>query len=53
MESGVDFVAADMPQANKLTIQILAVVAEHEREIISQRIKAALAVKQAQLALRG
>ena len=53
MESGVDFVAADMPQANKLTIHILAAVAEHEREIISQRIKAALAIKKTQLALQG
>jgi DNA invertase Pin-like site-specific DNA recombinase len=52
-KSGVDFVAADMPPANKLTIHILAAVAEHEREIISQRIKAALAVKKAQLALAG
>ena len=44
MESGVDFVAVDMPQANRLTVHILAAVAEHEREMISQRTKAALAV---------
>lgn len=43
MESGVDFVAVDMPTANRLTIHILAAVAEHEREMISQRTKAALA----------
>jgi DNA invertase Pin-like site-specific DNA recombinase len=43
MESGVDFVAADMPMANRLTIHILAAVAEHEREMISARTKAALA----------
>jgi DNA invertase Pin-like site-specific DNA recombinase len=43
MESGVDFVAVDMPQANRLTIHILAAVAEHERELISQRTKAAMA----------
>ena len=42
-----------MPQANKLTIHILAAVAEHEREIISARIKAALAVKKVQLAKEG
>jgi DNA invertase Pin-like site-specific DNA recombinase len=42
MESGVEFVAVDMPQANRLTIHILAAVAEHEREMISQRTKAAL-----------
>jgi hypothetical protein len=39
MESGVEFVAADMPFANKLTIHILAAVAEHEREAISERTK--------------
>lgn len=43
MESGVEFVAADMPMANRLTVHILAAVAEHEREMISQRTKAALA----------
>jgi DNA invertase Pin-like site-specific DNA recombinase len=43
MESGVEFVAADMPHANKLTIHILAAVAQHEREAISERTKAALA----------
>lgn len=43
MESGADFVACDMPTANRLTIHILAAVAEHEREMISQRTKAALA----------
>jgi DNA invertase Pin-like site-specific DNA recombinase len=42
MESGVEFTAADMPFANKLTIHILAAVAEHEREAISARTKAAL-----------
>jgi len=52
-KSKVDFVAADNPYANKLTVQILAVVAEHEREVISERIKAALKVKSAQLALVG
>ncbi len=41
MESGVDFVAVDMPEANRLTLHILAAVAEHEREMISQRTKAA------------
>jgi len=42
MESGVEFVAVDMPEANHVTIHILAAVAEHEREMISQRTKAAL-----------
>ena len=37
MNSDVEFVAVDMPSANRLTIHILAAVAEHEREMISQR----------------
>jgi DNA invertase Pin-like site-specific DNA recombinase len=43
MESGVEFVAVDNPHANKLTVHILAAVAQHEREMISERTKAALA----------
>jgi DNA invertase Pin-like site-specific DNA recombinase len=42
MESGVEFIAVDMPEANRLTIHILAAVAEHEREMISKRTKDAL-----------
>ena len=41
-EAGVDFVACDNPQANRLTIGILALVAEQERDAISERTKAAL-----------
>jgi DNA invertase Pin-like site-specific DNA recombinase len=47
MESGVEFVAADMPMANRLTVHVLAAVAEHEREMISQRTKVALAAAKA------
>lgn len=47
MESAVDFVAVDFPQANRLTLHILAAVAEHEREMISSRTKAALAAARA------
>jgi DNA invertase Pin-like site-specific DNA recombinase len=43
MEAGVDFEAVDFPQANRLTIHILAAVAEHEARMISERTKAALA----------
>jgi DNA invertase Pin-like site-specific DNA recombinase len=43
MEAGVDFIAVDFPTANRLTIHILAAVAEHEASAISARTKAALA----------
>lgn len=46
-DSGVNFICADMPEANKLTIGILALVAEQEREAISQRTKAGLAAAKA------
>jgi DNA invertase Pin-like site-specific DNA recombinase len=42
MESSVEFLAADNPHANKLTIHILAAVAQHEREMISERTRSAL-----------
>jgi len=40
--AGVEFVACDLPNANRLTVGIMALVAEQEREAISQRTKAAL-----------
>jgi DNA invertase Pin-like site-specific DNA recombinase len=43
MDSNVEFIAADNPHANRLTVHILAAVAEHERGAISERTKAALA----------
>jgi DNA invertase Pin-like site-specific DNA recombinase len=42
MDAGVEFIAVDNPHANKLTIHILAAVAQHEREMIAERTKAAL-----------
>lgn len=42
MESRVEFRACDMPDASRFTIHILAAVAEHERDMISERTKAAL-----------
>ena len=47
MESGIDFVAVDFPTANRLTIHILAAVAEHEREMIAKRTKDALTAAKA------
>jgi DNA invertase Pin-like site-specific DNA recombinase len=43
-ESGVDFVACDTPQANRLPIPSLAAVAETKAKMISERTRAALAV---------
>lgn len=48
LETGIDFVAADMPQANKVMIQMHAVMSEWERDQISSRTKAALAVAKEQ-----
>lgn len=46
-ESGARFVAADMPEANELTIHIMAAVAQAERKAISTRTKEALAAAKA------
>ena len=43
-DSGVHFLAVDMPEANDLTVGIMALVAQAEREAISRRTKEALAV---------
>lgn len=42
-KAGVDFVAADMPDANALTVGIMALVAQQERQAISKRTREALA----------
>ncbi len=46
-QAGLRFVAADMPEANELTVGIMAVVAQAERKMISTRTKAALAAAKA------
>jgi DNA invertase Pin-like site-specific DNA recombinase len=53
MESGVDFIACDFPEANRLTVHILAAVAEHEASMISARTKAALTAAKARGAILG
>lgn len=47
MESGARFVAVDMPEADNLTIHVMAAVAEREAALISTRTKAALAARKA------
>ncbi len=47
MESGVRFVAVDMPEADNLTIHVMAAVAEREAQLISSRTKAALKARKA------
>jgi DNA invertase Pin-like site-specific DNA recombinase len=53
MESGIDFVCCDNPHANKFLLHMLAAFAEHEREQISERVKAALGRVKADLMENG
>ena len=53
MDAKVPFVACDNPQANDLTIHILAAVAEAEAKAISARTKAALQAAKARGTLLG
>ena len=46
-KEGVRFVAADMPEANETMVGFMAIMAEHERKMISRRTKEALAVAKA------
>ena len=52
-DGGVRFIACDMPEANTLTIGLLAALAQHERELISERTKAALAAKKSRGCVLG
>lgn len=53
LESGVEVVAVDMPQANKFMLHVMAAVAEQEALMISERTKAALAAAKARWVLLG
>lgn len=47
LESGADIAAADMPEANRFLLHVMAAVAEHEAQAISDRTRAALAAASA------
>jgi len=47
MDSGIKFVCVDMPEANELTIHMMAALAQYEAKMISKRTKAALAAAKA------
>lgn len=53
LETGVDFIAVDMPHANKVMIQMHAVMSEWERDQISERTKKALASAKARGVILG
>jgi DNA invertase Pin-like site-specific DNA recombinase len=53
MDSKVEFVAVDFPQANRLTLHILAAVAEHEAKVTGERTKAALQAAKARGTVLG
>ncbi|MGQ2989739.1 MAG: recombinase family protein [Brevundimonas sp.] len=53
MDGGVEFVAVDAPYANRLMLHILAAFAEHEREMVSARTKAALQAAKARGVILG
>lgn len=53
LDANVEIRCADMPEANRLLLQLLAVFSEHERQMISERTKAALAAAKARGVVLG
>lgn len=53
IDTGVEFVAADNPTANKLVVHMMAAFAEFERDQIAARTKAALAAAKARGVVLG
>src|SRR5262249_25042064 len=43
-DSGIDFVACDIPNADKTMVGIMAIFAQREREMISTRVRESLAI---------
>ena len=53
LESGVEIAAADMPEANRFLLHVMAAVAEHEAQAISDRTRSAMAAAKARGAALG
>jgi DNA invertase Pin-like site-specific DNA recombinase len=53
LDANVEIKCADMPEANRLLLQMLAVFSEHERQMIRERTRAALAAAKARGVILG
>lgn len=53
LDANVEIKCADMPEANRLLLQMLAVFGEHERQMIGERTKAALQAAKARGVILG